>query len=56
MALKKKKNENKWKSEGTMFGDYVDELKLPSQALTVFAYSSKKHVFLPCLDGRVCLL
>ena len=34
----------------------VDESELPSQAVTVFAWSSKKHVLLHYPDGRLCVL
>ena len=33
----------------------VDESELPSQAVTVFAWSSKKHVVLCYPDGRLCV-
>ena len=33
----------------------ADELELPSQAVTVFAGSSKKHVLLRYPDGRLCV-
>ena len=33
----------------------VDLLELPSQTVTVFAWSSKKHAVLCYLDGRLCV-
>ena len=33
----------------------VDESELPSQAVTVFAWSSKKHAILHYPDGRLCV-
>ena len=33
----------------------VGESELPSQALTLFAWSSKKHVVLHYPDGRLCV-
>ena len=48
------KDQNKWKSEGAMSGEYADESELPSQAVTVFAWSSKKQVVLHYPDGRLC--
>ena len=33
-----------------------DESELLSQAVTVFAWSSKKHAFLSYPDGRLCFL
>ena len=33
----------------------ADESELPSQAVTVFAWSSKKHVVLHYSDERVCV-
>ena len=44
------KDLNKWKSEG------ADESELPSQAVTVFAWSSKKHAVLRYPHGRLCIL
>ena len=49
------KDQNKWKSEGAMSGEYADESGLPSQAVTVFAWSSKKHAVLLYHDGRLCI-
>ena len=37
-----------------MSGEYADESELPSQAVTVFAWSSKKQVVLHYPDGRLC--
>ena len=33
----------------------ADESELPSQVVTVFAWSSKKHAILRHLDGRLCV-
>lgn len=33
-----------WISKGTMSGEYVDDSKFPSQTITIFAWSSKKHM------------
>ena len=33
----------------------ADELELPNQAVTVFAWSSKKHAVLRYPDGRLCV-
>jgi len=37
------KDRNKWKSEGAMSVNTVDKPELPSQAVTVFAWSTKKY-------------
>ena len=49
------KDRNKWKSEGAMSGEYDDESELPSKAVTVFAWSSKKRAVLRYPDGRLCV-
>ena len=36
-----------------MSGEYADESELPSQAVTVFAWSSKKHVILHYPNGTL---
>ena len=33
----------------------VDESELPNQAITVVAWSSKRHVVLPYAEGRLCI-
>ena len=45
------KDKNKWKSEGAMSDEQGGWIELPSQAVTVFALSSKKHAILPYPDG-----
>ena len=62
------KDQNKWKSEDVMSGEYssnpnvqglvsmADESELPSQAVTVFAWSLKKHAVLHYPNGRLCVL
>ena len=49
------KDWNKRKSEGAVSGEYSDESGLPSQAGTVFAWSSKKHAVSCYPDGRFCV-
>ena len=49
------KDQNKWKSEGAILVNTVDESELPSQSVTVFAWSSKKHAVLHYPDGRFCV-
>ena len=34
----------------------IEDSELPSQAVTVFAWSSKKHAILHYLDERLCIL
>ena len=56
----KKKDLNKWKSEGAFLVNAclvntADESELPSQTVTVFAWSSKKHAVLLYPDGRLCI-
>ena len=34
----------------------VDESELSNQAITVFAWSSKRHMVLHYADGRLCII
>ena len=49
------KDRNNWKSKVQCLVNTVDESELPSQAVTVFAWSSKKHAVLRYPDGRLCV-
>ena len=49
------KDQNKWISQGATSGDTLDESELPRQAVTVSAWSSKKHSVLHYPNGRLCI-
>ena len=48
------KDRNKWKSKGAMSDEYGRWINVLAQ-LSVFALSSKKHMFLHYPDGRLCV-
>ena len=49
------KDRNKWISDGPVSGEYSGWIRTSQPSLTVFAWSSKKHVVLHCPDGRQCV-
>ena len=49
------KDWNKWKTEVQRLLNIEDESELPNQAVTIFAWSSKKHAILHYPDGRLCV-
>ena len=48
-------SEKKRKSKGVMSGEHMDESEFPSQAVTIFAWLSKKHAVLCYPDQRLCV-
>ena len=49
------KDQNKWTFEVVMSGEYGGWIRT-SQTVTVFAWSSNKHVVFHYADGRLCIL